>query len=556
MEKQAGKVDGNANGDCTDDDLLKGSDDAVNVVKSPKHTSSIQLDLPYKTYNIFIGTIVSFIGVMVTVLMLFVISNDDQKNVFQLTKDISRISNQLEILSKEKNSHSSKTDGQPTCKNINNSYLYYALQEENRKLKDELQKTKSRKDDQKYLFQLSKDVSRIWNQLESLLSKVDSHNSRPDGPQTCDKINTRYLYYAIQKENIRLKDELKITKSRKDSIKCEDTNDKPNQQEGREEPYKFSCNSVQSSNNMNGWVVANRSLSFGSSDHFNIKIQFRLSYPEISDNGKILFEFGLTTLADCLIPNYPAIIVRGQRCEKEPGMCLYVKDNVLTKLEGHVFDQMSDYIQGQLTLELHKSYFVLMSNQKNIYISNMLNFSSDVKLWPVFRFYNTHLINISQTIFSENKISFNRTTGDPHFFVSEDNSTISNCNLRSKRTSHTRWEVSLMISETAFFMAFTVLCYLLTIKKTYNETFVDIPMVISFIISFFLGTFLSLYYLYMNWSLHLSLVASAFLGNLLYDLRKNESKMDPEFFFLVTLYFSTYIAVFVRRSDMFYLIFY
>ena len=70
-------------------------------------------------------------------------------------------------------------------------------------------------DDQKYLFQLSKDVSRIWNQLESLLSKVDSHNSRPDGPQTCDKINTSYLYYAIQKENIRLKDELKITKSRK-----------------------------------------------------------------------------------------------------------------------------------------------------------------------------------------------------------------------------------------------------------------------------------------------------------------------------------------------------
>ncbi|CAC5419358.1 unnamed protein product [Mytilus coruscus] len=477
MEKQAGKGDCNDIGDCSDDDLLKGSDDAVNVVKSPKQTSDIPSVLPYKINYICIGTMVSVIGIVVTVVlsvvMLVVISTDDQKNGFQLTKDISRIS----------------------------------------------------------------------NQLESLSTKINSHSSRTDGPQTCEKINTSYLYYVIQEENRRLKDELQKTKSRKDSITCADTDNKRNQQEGRKEQFKVSCNSVSSSNNIYGWVSANRSLSFGSSDHFNIIIQFKLLYPEIPDNGKILFEFGLTTLADYLKFNYPVIIVRGQRCEKEPGMCLYVIDNVLTKLEGHVFEQMSDYLQGQLTLELHKSYFVLMSNQKNIYISNMINLSSKVELWPVFGFYNTHLINISQTIFSENKISFNRTTVDLHLFVSEENNTISNCKLRSKRTSLSGWGVSIMSSETALFIASTIFSYLLMINEKFNDRFVQILIGISMFISLFLCIPLSSYYLYMNWSLHLLLVASTFLGKLLYELKYGTSKTDPveyfclPFFILRTLWY-------------------
>ncbi|CAC5364680.1 unnamed protein product [Mytilus coruscus] len=478
MKNQVCKSDGNDNGDCSDADLNKGSDDAVNVVKSPKHTSDIHSVLPHKLNYICIGTMVSVIGIVLTVVLsvttLVAISTDDNTYGFKLKKDISRISNHLESISTKMNSYSSTIDGPQQCEKINNSYLYYAFREENRRLKAELQKTKSRKDDQKISFQLTKDISRISNQLKSLSTKTNSYSSTTDGPQTCEKINTSYLYYVIQEENRRLKAELQKTKSRKDSITCADNENKRNQQEGRKKPLQVSCSSVSSVYNIYGWVSANRSLSFGRSDHFNIIIKFLLLYPEIPDNGKILFEFGLTTLADDLLFNYPVIIVRGQKCEKEPGICLYVIDNALTELEGHVFQQMLDYIQGQLTLELHKSYFVLMSNQKNLYISNMLNFSSEVKLWPVFGFYNTHLINISQTIFSENKISFNRTTVDPHLFVSEDNNTISNFKLRSKRTSLSGWDIRILFIEIAFFTVSTILCFLFFCCYNFNDKFVQI----------------------------------------------------------------------------------
>ncbi|CAG2238732.1 unnamed protein product [Mytilus edulis] len=141
-------------------------------------------------------------------------------------------------------------------------------------------------------------------------------------------------------------------------------------------------------------------------------------------------------MVDYLKWDRPVIIVSGQRCVENPGICLDVIDDTLSKLEGPHFEQKSDYIQGQLTLELHKSYLVLMSNHGNIYVSNKLNISSEEKLWPIFRFYNTHLINISQTIFSENKLGFNLTTIDPHLFVSADNNTIANYKLQHSTGWH------------------------------------------------------------------------------------------------------------------------
>lgn len=170
------------------------------------------------------------------------------------------------------------------------------------------------------------------------------------------------------------------------------------------------CRLVSSTNHHYDWIFANKSRTLGRKDTFNIIIKIKLLYPEIPDNDRILFEFGLTTMVDYLKWDRPVIIVSGQRCIESSGICLDVKDNTLSKLEGPHFEQKSDYIQGQLTLELHKSYLVLMSNHKDIYVSNVLNISSEEKLWPIFRFYNTHLTNISQTIFSEYKISFNLST--------------------------------------------------------------------------------------------------------------------------------------------------
>ncbi|XP_071166321.1 uncharacterized protein [Mytilus edulis] len=553
MEEQTCKIHGNGNGDCSEDDLFKGSDDAVNVVKSPKHSFTIPSVLLNKIKLICICTVISVIGIVFTVVlsvtMLVIVSTDDKQNGF-LTA-ILKISNQLDSLSIKTKSESSITDGTQSCKNINTSYPYYALQAENRKLRAKLQKPKSTKDDQTNILHLTKDISRISNQLESLSTKMNSYSSATDGSQTCENINTNYLYYVIQEENRRLKDELKITKSRKN------TDNKRNKQEERKKLLQVDCGSVSCAHNSYRWVVANRSLSFGRSDHFDIIIQFKLFYPEIPDYGKLLFEFGLTTLAEDLTFNNPAIIVRGQRCEKVPGMCFYVIDDVLTKLEGHVFEQMSDYIQGQLTLELHKSYFVLMSNQKNIYISNMLNFSSKVELWPVFGFYNTHLINVSQTILSENKISFNRTTVDPHFFVSEDNSTISSCKLWPKETGCTRWDISIIAIEITYFLVFTILCFRFNFCQSSINEFVRILDDIAFFTSCFLCVPLSLYYLYMNWSIHLLFVVSTLLGLILYNLEYQTIKNDPKRYVCLTFPYSTYIVILFKMFRyIFYLIFF
>lgn len=73
MEKQTGKGDGKDIGDCSDNDLNKGSDDAMNVVISPKQTSNIHSVLLYEIN--YICTMVSVIGIMVMIVMLVVISN-------------------------------------------------------------------------------------------------------------------------------------------------------------------------------------------------------------------------------------------------------------------------------------------------------------------------------------------------------------------------------------------------------------------------------------------------------------------------------------------------
>ncbi|XP_052099731.1 uncharacterized protein LOC127734113 isoform X5 [Mytilus californianus] len=221
MEKPVCKSECNDNGDCSDDDANKGSDDAVNVVKSLKHTPEIHTALPNKINYICIGTMVSVVGIVLTVVvsvtMLVVISTDDKQNGFQLSNAILKISNQLDNLSIKMKSDSSTTDEPQTCENINTSYLYYVMQEENKRLKAELQKTKFRKDDKQNGFQLSNAILKMSNQLDSLSIKLKSDSST-DGPQTCENINTSYLYYVMQEENKRLKAELQKTKFRKEKI--------------------------------------------------------------------------------------------------------------------------------------------------------------------------------------------------------------------------------------------------------------------------------------------------------------------------------------------------
>lgn len=157
----------------------------------------------------------------------------------------------------------------------------------------------------------------------------------------------------------------------------------------------------------------------------HIMIRFKLAYLKLADDGKVFFEFGLTPLVSGRLN----IIVRGKRCTEEPGLCLYVLDTVWTKLEHVAYEQISaEYVKIEIQLELHQSNFVLLSNRRNIFISKTSNELSENILHPVFGFYNTHLIDISLTMFSEKGISFDVTTVDPHLFISEDNTTLSTSN--------------------------------------------------------------------------------------------------------------------------------
>lgn len=195
----------------------------------------------------------------------------------------------------------------------------------------------------------------------------------------------------------------------------------------------------------------------------NIITRFKLLYPQIAaDDGKILLEFGLTSL----MPGGWNIIVRGQRCMEKLGLCLYVHvlNNVWTKLEHVRYKQMSEYVKVDITLELHQSNFVLLSFLKKIYTLNTSNDLCMDDLYPVFGFYNTHLINISQTVYSKKEIRFNDTTVDPHLFISEDSTTISTCKLPDKGKPPSFWGSVLFCIPIAVFTA----C-IYSFSRTYNE---------------------------------------------------------------------------------------
>ncbi|CAG2225005.1 unnamed protein product [Mytilus edulis] len=193
-------------------------------------------------------------------------------------------------------------------------------------------------DDQKKDDQLAEDMLRISRQLESLSTEMRTYFPQTDGQEKTEKCNNDYLYYILQYENRRLKTELQHATVEKDTIAYTKANIKRNKKEDNNEHLRFICLSALSSNtHMYEWVSGNRSLTFGSSDQFDIIITFQLLYPEITDDGEILFEFGLTTATILLLSDCPNIVIRGQRCDEDLGICLYVLENEFIKLENGIF---------------------------------------------------------------------------------------------------------------------------------------------------------------------------------------------------------------------------
>ncbi|XP_071166324.1 uncharacterized protein [Mytilus edulis] len=204
----------------------------------------------------------------------------------------------------------------------------------------------------------------------------------------------------------------------------------------------------------------------GYTDYIDVIFKLNLFHPNINDNGTLLFEFGLASTVEYLVKDVydnQMLTVKAFRCKHPFGICLEVTDEISSKIDVSVFKQTPEWVQGHITMGLQSSRFILMSENQNIYVGNKLNMSHGLQLWPVFGIYNSHLISMSITIHSNNLISFNRTSLDPHLFISDDNNTISNWYLTFKQVQTLSFGNVYMYFQKAFFVIMPLM-YLLCDK--------------------------------------------------------------------------------------------
>ncbi|XP_052099732.1 uncharacterized protein LOC127734115 [Mytilus californianus] len=209
-------------------------------------------------------------------------------------------------------------------------------------------------------------------------------------------------------------------------------------------------------------AYGNRCLT-GHTDYIDVIFKLSLFHPNISDNGTLLFEFGLSTSVEYMVKHvydYQMLTVKAFRCKDKFGICLEVSDEISSKIDVSILKQTSEWTQGQITMGLQSSRLMLMSENQNIYVGSKLNVSHGLQLWPVFGIYNSHLINMSFAIHSKDSISFNRTSLDPHLFISDDNNTISNWHLQFEKDYFSSFEIVYMYFKDELFFTMTLLIYL------------------------------------------------------------------------------------------------
>ncbi|CAC5425012.1 unnamed protein product [Mytilus coruscus] len=209
-------------------------------------------------------------------------------------------------------------------------------------------------------------------------------------------------------------------------------------------------------------AYGNRCLT-GHTDYVDVMFKLSLFHPNISDDGTLLFEFGLSSSVEYLekeVCDYQIFTVKAFRCKDTFGTCLEVSDEISTKIDVSVLTQTSKWIQGKITMGLQSSRLMLMSEKQYIYVGRKLNMSHGLQLWPVFGIYNSHMINMSFAIHSKDSISFNRTSLDPHLFISDDNNTISNWHLQFEKDYFSSFKIVCMYFKDELFFIMTLLVYL------------------------------------------------------------------------------------------------
>ncbi|CAC5425007.1 unnamed protein product [Mytilus coruscus] len=316
------------------------------------------------------------------------------------------------------------------------------------------------------------EISRLSRQLENisvLLMNEDASVYSYGKSIKQQRKTTKCMYDQLHGEFERLKEDVQIlnsTKDTKDTIKT-----------GKD------VHTLQQRRNINDLAFLPSShyrLAYGNrcftghTDYIDVIFKLNLFHPNISDNGTLLFEFGLSSSVEYVVKDVDDIqmlTVKAFRCPHSFGICLEVSDEISSKIDVSIFKQTPECIQGHITMGLQSSRFMLMSENQHIYIGSKLNMSRGLQVWPVFGIYNSHLINMSFTIHSKDSISFNRTSVDPHLFISDDNNTISNWHLQFEKVHQLSFEIVYMYFEKAFFVTMPLFMYIVDSCKTFENVF-------------------------------------------------------------------------------------
>ncbi|XP_076101302.1 uncharacterized protein LOC143071092 isoform X2 [Mytilus galloprovincialis] len=296
------------------------------------------------------------------------------------------------------------------------------------------------------ILRLSRQLENISVLLMNEHVSVEAHGKnikqqRKTHTCVCDQLNGELKRL---KEKVQL---LNSSKDNKDTIKTDKDVYTPRQRRNINELAFLSSSHYR-------LAYGNRCFT-GHTDYIDVIFKLNLFHPNVNDNGTLLFEFGLASTVEYLVKDVydnQMLTVKAFRCKHAFGICLEVTDEISSKIDVSVFKQTPEWIQGHITMGLQSSRFMLMSENQNIYIGSKLNMSRGLEVWPVFGIYNSHLISMSIKIHSNNLISFNRTSLDPHLFISDDNNTIANWYLQFEQIQTLSLENVYMYIEKAFFV--------------------------------------------------------------------------------------------------------
>ncbi|XP_071128235.1 uncharacterized protein [Mytilus edulis] len=174
-------------------------------------------------------------------------------------------------------------------------------------------------------------------------------------------------------------------------------------------------------------------------------IEFSIKFKQMSLKAKeyddlLIFEFGLTNDSISTKLLSPSIFaVSGFSCQNKFGVCLSIGNILLIESKDIFKSETNSYFaEGRFILNYQPSTLTLLflakfsQSKTTIELYRIQPFKLRGTLWPVFAAYETN--SVSMTI-KTNQVGFDRFTLYPNLYISDDNKTMSNKQLRGTYSS-------------------------------------------------------------------------------------------------------------------------